>query len=170
MNALQEQLQEIRPLLWGPPEKVQIIIDECNLQIPARSLLGSRIGYQNICDIILKGHRVPFGPPKIITVETDRVESFIRAMASKSMEVQAIPSQWSNGKSKNRTDPYIHRAIFEAGDRDADVIALGSGDGDFEPALRYLKENKGKRVEVYALREVMSMNLWAMADKVEYLN
>ena len=170
MSTMQEQLQEASLQLFGVPETVQIIIDECNLQIAARSILGTRIGYQHICDSILSGHRVAFGPPKIITVETDRVELFTQAMASRGMEVEAIASHWSNGKSKNRTDPFIHRAIYKAGDSDTDVIALVSGDGDFEPALRYLKENKGKRIEVYAILGVMSTSLWAVADRAEYLN
>lgn len=170
MSTMQEQLQEASFQLFGPPEKVQTIIDECNLQIAARSTLGRRIGYQEICDRILRGYRIAFESPKIITVETDRVEAFIQAMASRGMEVEAITSHWSNGKPKNRTDPYIHRAIYKAGDSDADIIALVSGDGDFEPTLRYQKEDKGKRIEVYCLQGVMATSLWAVADKAEYLN
>lgn len=170
MNTLQEQLQKVCVQLWGPPEKVQIIIDECNLRIAARSIHGKRLECQDVCDRILRGHRVASQPPKIITDETDQAEAFARAMMKGGLEVEAISGQWSNGKPKSRTDPYIHVAIVEAGDSDADVIALVSGDGDFEPMLRYQKENKGKIVEVYAVREAMSTNLWAMADRAEYLD
>ncbi|MSS70681.1 MAG: NYN domain-containing protein [Candidatus Latescibacteria bacterium] len=169
MNTLQEQLRAISYRFGEPVEKVAIIIDECNLQHAALSILGRRIDYQRLRENILDGHREVANLPKIITDATPHNEGFVFAMQNRGFEVEAIESQLSNGKHKNRTDPYIHRALYEAGDSDADVVALVSGDGDFEPALRYLKEIKGKRVEVFALREALATSLWAVADRVEFL-
>ena len=170
MNTLQEQLRAISYRFGKPTEKIRIIIDECNLQHAALSILGRRIDYQRLREKILAGCREAASPPKIITDETPHIEAFIFAMQNRGFEVEVIKSQKSNGKHKNRTDPYIHRALYEAGDSDTDVVALVSGDGDFEPALRYLKEIKGKRVEVFALREALATSLWAVADRVEFLD
>ena len=170
MKSFDEQLREVGKQLWGEPERVWIVFDECNLQLAALSILGRRIDYQATCERILAGHRVACSPPRIITDATDRVEAFVHAMERRGFEVVTVSSQRANGKLKNRTDSYVHKALYEAGDSEADVVALVSGDGDFEPALRYLKEVKGKTVEVFALRDTLAVSLWAAADRAEYLD
>jgi hypothetical protein len=140
------------------------------LQLASFALRGGRADYQAILDLILNDNRCTYKSPQIITDATEGVETFEQAMIMRGYDVNVVESKRIGVQVKNLTDGYVHQALYEAGDSDADIVALVSGDSDFDPALNYIKLIKGKIVEVYALRDTLSIELYAVADRIAYLD
>ncbi len=59
--------------------------------------------------------------------------------------------------------------LNDAWEKKYDKAILISGDGDFAPLLKYVK-NKNKKVEVISFYDVLSRNLMNEADKVSFIN
>ena len=59
--------------------------------------------------------------------------------------------------------------LNDAWENKYDKVILFSGDGDFVPLLRYVK-NKGKEVEVVSFAELASKNLLNEAGRFNLIN
>jgi hypothetical protein len=146
-----------------------VIIDECNIRYAALKLLGGPVDLQLLlCRKVLSRDRHLDGLPRMVMDEREDVLSYQQAYV-KDFDIQKVGGYRCGTTYKSRTDPYVGRAVYEAGDSDVDVVVLFSGDGDFEPALSYLKEYKGKEVEVCAVRGSLASCLFGVADRVTFI-
>jgi len=148
----------------------RVIIDEPNLRRSAKEQLGIRPDLKKIVDNIERSCCKFNQRPVVVTDEGDEGDKvYFQMLEDSGFEVRAITGQCNNGIKKSRTDPYIHSEICDAGFSDTDIIIIVSGDGDFEPTLRSVKENRNKHIIVYSVHGVLSYNLHNFADEVRYI-
>lgn len=103
-------------------------------------------------------------------------QNFFRVLQSFGFEVHPIPLKVnSNGKKKSRVDAFLMAELSrrllaeELGLQPCtDTFILVSGDSDYEPILRLVKE-RGRRVEV-AYKQGLSAELSGLADHIFDLN
>ena len=151
-------------------KEICVIIDECNIRYAALKLLGGPVDLQLLlCRKVLSRDRHMNGLPRMVMDEREDTLSFQKDYV-KDFDIQKVQGYRCGSAYKSRTDPYVGRAVYEAGDSDVDVVVLFSGDGDFEPALSYLKEFKGKEVEVCAVRGSLASCLYGVADRVTFID
>ena len=145
-------------------EKVAVLVDNQNIYYSARNLYGGLIDYK-----VLVNHLV--GERHLVRVSAFVVrghsgqEPFFDALRNSGVKLQTKKVQiLTDGSKKGDWDVGIAIEAVIIADH-VDTIVIVSGDGDFVPLVRYLKNIKGKRVEAAAFGRNTSMRLKAAVDK-----
>lgn len=147
-----------------PEQRVAVFIDVQNLYHSAKHLYQSKVDFKKVLDQAVGGRRLIRAIAYVVTTDTREEEPFIRALQKVGIEIKSKPLQIYPGGFK-KADWDVGMAI------DAiklaphvDAIVLATGDGDFLPLVRYLRETAGCLVEVIAFKKSASGALIQEAD------
>jgi uncharacterized LabA/DUF88 family protein len=160
----------VGPLVGEAPEqRVALFVDTQNLYYAARDQ-GTAVDYETLLAAAARGRRLSHATAYVVVRVGDATAlGFVGKLNALGYRVR-------------RRKVRVHRvsddgAVVMEGDWDmgiaadivrslehADVIVLASGDGDFVPILE-LAQERGKRVEVMAFREVAGQALQDGADR-----
>ena len=141
------------------PENILILVDVQNVYYTTRQAYNRRFDYNKFWSLVSTERNVV----KAIVYAIDRGDKkqleFQNILRAIGFEVKLKPFiQRSDGSAKGDWDVGITIDAMDYS-QDADVVVLVSGDGDFDLLAEKLRVEKGKRVEVYGVRELTAVSL-----------
>lgn len=145
-------------------QRVGVFIDIQNLYYSAKNLYNSKVNFGKILETAVAGRQLIRAFSYVISADIPEEQPFFEALSKAGFEVKSKDIQiFPGGVKKGDWDVGIVVDMIRLGPR-IDVIVLVSGDGDYVPALEYLK-NQGHLVEVIAFGKSTSAKLIAEADE-----
>ena len=146
-------------------QRVGLFIDAQNLYHSAKHLYDdSRVNFANILHDTVADRKLIRAMAYVISTKTGEESSFFDALGKIGIETRSKELQefWGGAKKADWDVGLAVDAITLAPKLDAIIIA--SGDGDFEPLVKYLQINMGTQVEVVAFGKSASSKLRDAAD------
>lgn len=145
-------------------QRVGVFVDIQNLYYSAKNLYNSKVNFGKILETAVAGRQLIRAFSYVISADIPEEQPFFEALSKSGFEVKSKDIQiFPGGVKKGDWDVGIVIDMIRLGPR-VDVIILVSGDGDYVPALEYLK-NQGHLVEVIAFGKSTSSKLIAEADE-----
>ncbi|HOP22407.1 MAG TPA: NYN domain-containing protein [Gammaproteobacteria bacterium] len=140
-------------------EKVVLFVDVQNVYYTTKQAFGRNFDYNEFWQQATSNRQVV----KAIAYAIDRGDAkqkeFQNILRAIGFEVKLKPFiQRSDGTAKGDWDVGITIDALEYS-KDADVVILVSGDGDFDLLVNKLKVDKDKRVEVYGVESLTALSL-----------
>ena len=152
-----------------PEQRVGLFVDTQNLYYAARDNYDAVVDYQTLLELAVRGRRLAQATSYVVEREGDSTSfGFVNKLSSFGYRVCRRKVRVHRADDNGRTvlegdwDMGIAADIVRALDR-LDVVVLASGDGDFVPIVK-LAQERGRRVEVLAFREVTSQALLDAVD------
>ncbi|PIT92702.1 MAG: hypothetical protein COU08_00880 [Candidatus Harrisonbacteria bacterium CG10_big_fil_rev_8_21_14_0_10_42_17] len=145
-------------------QRVGIFIDIQNLYHSSKNLFSSRVNYKELINNITAGRKLIRAIGYVVKTETSFGESsFFEALGQAGIQLRVKDIQINPDGSK-KADWDIGMAIDAISTGGLDVVVLVTGDGDFIPAVHYLKWGLGRSVEVAGFSRTTSGKLKESAD------
>lgn len=140
-------------------EKVVLFVDVQNVYYTTKQAFGRNFDYNKFWQQATSNRQVV----KAIAYAIDRGDAkqkeFQNILRAIGFEVKLKPFiQRSDGTAKGDWDVGITIDALEYS-KDADIVILVSGDGDFDLLVNKLKVDKDKRVEVYGVESLTALSL-----------
>lgn len=140
-------------------EKVAIFVDVQNVYYTARQIFGKHFDYNKFWQQATAGREVVTAMAYAIERGDEKQYQFQNILRAIGFEVKLKPFiQRADGSAKGDWDVGITIDAMEYSNS-ADVIILVSGDGDFDLLANKIREDKGKRVEVYGVAQLTAKSL-----------
>ena len=152
-----------------PEQRVGLFVDTQNLYYTARQEFESRVDYEKLLSVALRGRRLAQATAYVVEREGESAAyGFVTKLSSLGYRVRRKRSVARRSDSGEIVidgdwDMGIAADIVRAWEG-LEVVALASGDGDFVPILD-LAQGRGCRVEVVAFRATASQALIDSADR-----
>lgn len=144
-------------------QRVGVLIDVQNMYHSAKNLYQARVNFREILKTAVAGRRLIRAIGYVVTTETGEEKAFLEALEKAGIEVKSKELQiFPGGMKKADWDVGMAVDAIELSKR-LDSIILITGDGDFVPLVKYLK-NQGQQVEIIAFAKSVSNKLKEMAD------
>ena len=145
-------------------QRVGIFVDVANMYHSAKNLYSAKVNFKEVLKTATAGRKLIRAIAYVIRSESEEEKAFFEALDKQGFEVKRKDLQiFPGGMKKADWDVGIAVDAIKLADR-LDSIVLVSGDGDYQPLVRYLQENKGCQVEVIAFSRTTSSRLADMAD------
>jgi uncharacterized LabA/DUF88 family protein len=140
-------------------QRLGVFVDVQNLFYSAKTIHHSKINYEKLLQMIVKGRKLIRALAYIVQKEEDNSQqAFIEVLNRLGYEVKSKNLRVRpDGTAKGDWDMGIAIDTISLVDK-LDAVALVSGDGDFAPLVEMLKA-RGSRVEVYSFKESTSVDL-----------
>lgn len=147
-----------------PDQRVGVFVDAANMYHSAKNLFGRRVNFGQVLKMAVAERKLIRALAYAIKTKTGEEEMFFEALAKQGFQVQMKDLQiFNSGQKKADWDVGITVDAIKMADK-LDVVVLVTGDGDFIPLVRYLKDTKGCLVEVMAFQKTCSSRLIEEAD------
>lgn len=144
-------------------QRVGVFLDVQNLYHSAKNLYESRVNFESVVKNIVSDRTLIRAIAYVIRTETGEEVSFLDALVNMGIETKSKDLQIFSDSAK-KADWDVGLAIdMVSMSPKLDVVALVSGDGDFVPALEYIKKF-GCQVEVVAFGKTCSQKLEEVSD------
>jgi uncharacterized LabA/DUF88 family protein len=151
-------------MIKNPSQRVGVFIDVQNLYYSAKNLYNSKVNFGQILDKAVAGRQLIRAFAYVINADIPEQQSFFEALSKRGFEVKSKDIQlFPGGVKKGDWDVGIVTDMIRMAPK-LDVMVLVSGDGDYVPALEYLR-NQGQLIEVIAFGKSTSAKLAAEADE-----
>lgn len=151
-------------MIKNPSQRVGVFIDVQNLYYSAKNLYNSKVNFGKILEKAVAGRQLIRAFAYVINADIPEQQSFFEALSKSGFEVKSKDIQlFPGGVKKGDWDVGIVTDMIRMGPK-LDVMVLVSGDGDYVPALEYLR-NQGHLIEVIAFGKSTSAKLVAEADE-----
>ena len=145
-------------------QRVGVFIDVQNLYHSARAMYNGSVNFGRVLEAATNGRRLIRARAYVIKSEAPKEQGFFDALSKNGLEIVAKDIQvFGDGSKKGDWDVGIAVDAIKIADR-LDVVVLVTGDGDFAPLVRYLKENKGCFVEGIAFGKSTSSKILEELD------
>lgn len=145
-------------------QRVGVFVDVANMYHSAKNLYGARVNFKEVLKAAIAGRKLIRAIAYVIRSESEEEKAFFGALDKQGFEVRMKGLQvFAGGAKKADWDVGIALDAIKLADR-LDSIVLVSGDGDYQPLVVYLKENRGCQVEVIAFGKTTSSKLVEAAD------
>ncbi len=145
-------------------QRVAVFVDVQNLYYSARHLYNTHVHFGNLLKDAVGDRQLARAFAYVVRADMPEEQSFFDALVKVGYEVKMKDIQvFAGGARKGDWDVGMSMDVIRLAER-VDIVVLVTGDGDFEPLVRYLKETKGCRVEVMAFGRSTSGKLIAEAD------
>ena len=157
-----------------PEQRIGLFVDTQNLYYAARQAFESRVDYEKLLTVALRGRRLANATAYVVEREGESVAyGFVTKLSSLGYRVRrkkSIERRSNSGEIiiDGDWDMGIAADIVRSWDS-LEVVVLASGDGDFVPILE-LAQARGCRVEVLAFRATTSQSLLDGADRFDDLS
>ena len=138
---------------------VAIFVDVQNVYYTSKQTFGKNFDYNQFWSKATAGRNVVKAVAYAIDRGDPKQREFQNILRAIGFEVKLKPFiQRSDGSAKGDWDVGITIDIMEYSDS-ADVVVLVSGDGDFDRLASKVRDEKGKRVEVYGVTALTAKSL-----------
>ncbi|HEY4695224.1 MAG TPA: NYN domain-containing protein [Candidatus Nanoarchaeia archaeon] len=145
-------------------QRVGVFIDIQNLYYSAKNLYSAKVNFGKILETAVAGRQLIRAFAYVIRADIPEEQPFFDALTKSGFEVKAKDIQiFPGGVKKGDWDVGIVTDMIRLGPK-LDVMILVSGDGDYVPALEYLR-NQGHLIEVIAFGKSTSAKLITEADE-----
>lgn len=145
-------------------QRVGVFIDIQNLYYSAKNLYNAKVNFGKILETAVSGRQLIRAFAYVIKADIPEEGPFFEALNKAGFEVKSKDIQlFPGGVKKGDWDVGIVTDMIRMGPR-LDVMVLVSGDGDYIPALEYLR-NQGHLTEVIAFGKSTSAKLITQCDE-----
>ena len=146
-------------------QKVVVLVDVQNVYYTTRQAFGRNFDYNKFWSVVTEGRQVVKAIAYAIDRGDKKQREFQNILRAIGFEVRLKPFiQRSDGSAKGDWDVGITIDAMEYAEG-ADIVALVSGDGDFDLLVDKLRDGKGKFVEVYGVASLTASSLIRAASK-----
>lgn len=150
-------------MIKNPSQRVGVFIDIQNLYYSAKNLYNAKVNFGKILETAVSSRQLIRAFAYVISADIPEEQPFFEALAKAGFEVKSKDIQiFPGGVKKGDWDVGIVIDMIRLGPK-LDVMVLVSGDGDYVPALEYLR-NQGHLIEVIAFGKSTSAKLISEAD------
>lgn len=151
--------------LKNPNQRVGVFVDVQNLYYSAKNLYGSKVNFGKILETAVAGRQLIRAIAYVIKADIPEEQNFFDALEKSGFEVKMKDIQvFPGGAKKGDWDVGIAVDMIKLADR-LDAVILVSGDGDYQPVVTYLQENKGCLVQVFSFGKSTSARLISAVDE-----
>lgn len=146
-------------------QRVGVFIDVQNMYHSAKALYNANVNFQEVLKEAVAGRLLIRAIAYTTRSQEGEEEKFFERLEKQGFELKTKDLQvFPGGAKKGDWDVGITVDAIKLADR-LDVVVLVTGDGDYEPMVKYLQENKGCKVEVMAFSKSTSSKLIEVADE-----
>ena len=146
-------------------DRVAVFVDVQNVYYTVKQIYGCHFDYRAFWDQVTAGREVVRAFAYAIDRKDQKQIQFQQILESIGFEVKLKPFiQRSDGSTKGDWDVGITLDMIELAN-EVDVAVLASGDGDFDLAVRKLRDAHGVEVEVYGARKLTAGSLIQAATR-----
>lgn len=146
-------------------QRVGIFIDTQNLYHSAKNLYRRRVNFGNVLKDALAGRDLIRALAYVITTDSGEERDFFDALVKLGIETKTKPLQiFAGGAKKADWDVGMAVDMITMAPK-LDSIIIATGDGDFIPAIQYLKMHEGCQVEVISFGKSASTKLKEATDE-----
>lgn len=143
--------------------RVGVFVDVQNMYHSAKNLYGARVNFKELLRIAVAGRELVRAVAYVVKSDTEEEKAFFDALEKTGFELKSKDLQIFPGGMK-KGDWDVGLAIDAIGmSKQLDVVVIVSGDGDFEPLVKYLEFN-GLVTEVVGFRRSTSSKLIDVAN------
>lgn len=145
-------------------QRVGVFVDVQNMYHSGKNLYGSNVNFDKILTAAVGSRQLIRAIAYVICSNTSEEQVFFETISKYGFELKIKDLQiFPGGMKKADWDVGIAVDAIKLADK-LDVVVLVTGDGDFIPLVRYLKENKGCRVELLSFGRTTSAKLIEEVD------
>jgi uncharacterized LabA/DUF88 family protein len=145
-------------------QRVAVFIDTQNLYHSAKNLYQAKVNFNNVLKDAVSGRILVRAIAYVVTTDAGEENSFFEALAKIGIETKTKDLQiFAGGAKKADWDVGMAIDAIKMGSR-LDAVILATGDGDFVPAVEYLKTTTGCQVEVISFGRSSSILLKESVD------
>lgn len=145
-------------------QRVGVFVDVQNLYYSAKNLYHAKVNFVRILQDAVRGRQLIRAIAYVVRAEEPLEQSFFDALEKSGFELKIKDIQiFPGGVKKADWDVGVVIDMIRLSNK-LDVMVLISGDGDYVPAVEYLR-NQGHRVEVMAFGPSTSNKLVTEVDK-----
>ena len=146
-------------------DRVAVFVDVQNVYYTVKQIYGCHFDYRAFWNQVTAGREVVRAFAYAIDRKDQKQIQFQQILESIGFEVKLKPFiQRSDGSAKGDWDVGITLDMIELAN-EVDVAVLASGDGDFDLAVRKLRDAHGVEVEVYGARKLTAASLIQAATR-----
>ena len=146
-------------------DRVAVFVDVQNVYYTVKQIYGCHFDYRAFWDQVTAGREVVRAFAYAIDRKDQQQIRFQQILESIGFEVKLKPFiQRSDGSAKGDWDVGITLDMIEFAN-EVDVAVLVSGDGDFDLAVKKLRDAHGVEVEVYGARKLTAASLIQAATR-----
>ena len=139
-------------------QRVGVFLDVQNMYHSAKKLYNARVNFEQVIKNIVDDRTLVRAIAYVISTESGEETGFLDALVKMGIETKSKDLQiFSDNAKKADWDVGLAIDMVSLAPK-LDVIALVSGDGDFVPALDYIKKF-GCQIEVVAFGKTCSQRL-----------
>jgi len=146
-------------------DRVAVFVDVQNVYYTVKQSYGCHFDYKAFWDQVTAGREVVRAFAYAIDRRDQKQIRFQQILESIGFEVKLKPFiQRNDGSTKGDWDVGITLDMVEFA-KEVDVAVLASGDGDFDLAVRKLRDAHGVDVEVYGAKKLTAATLIQAATR-----
>ena len=146
-------------------DRVAVFVDVQNVYYTVKQIYGCHFDYRAFWDQVTAGREIVRAFAYAIDRKDQKQIQFQQILESIGFEVKLKPFiQRSDGSAKGDWDVGITLDMIELAN-EIDVAVLVSGDGDFDLAVKKLRDAHGVEVEVYGARKLTAASLIQAATR-----
>ena len=146
-------------------EKVNIFVDIQNIYYTTKQIYNSHFDYNAFWKKVTSNREVVKAIAYGIDRGDEKQKQFQNILRGIGFEIKLKPYiQRSDGSAKGDWDVGITIDVMEYA-KDADVVVLASGDGDFDLLLSKIRNDFGVSAEVYGVADLTARSLINSASK-----
>ncbi len=146
-------------------QRIGVFVDVQNMYHTAKHLYSKNVNFGKILETAIGGRQLIRAFAYVVKADAPKEKGFFDALEKAGYEICVKDIQiFAGGMKKGDWDVGMAVDAIKTAER-LDTIILVTGDGDFQPLVTYLRENKGCRVEVLAFAQSASSRLIEVADQ-----
>lgn len=145
-------------------QRVAVFIDTQNLYHSAKNLYHAKVNFNNVLKDAVADRILVRAIAYVVTTESGEEQVFFEALSKIGIEAKTKDLQvFAGGAKKADWDVGMAIDAIRMGPK-LDAVILATGDGDFVPAVEYLKTTSGCQVEVISFGRSSSSRLKESVD------
>jgi len=145
-------------------QRVAVFIDTQNLYHSAKNLYHAKVNFSNVLKDALADRILVRAIAYVVTTEGGEEQGFFEALSKIGIETKTKELQvFAGGAKKADWDVGMAIDAIKMGPK-LDAVILATGDGDFVPAVEYLKTTTGCQVEAVSFGRSSSSRLKESVD------
>lgn len=146
-----------------PEQRVAVIIDTQNLYHSAKNLYKSKVNFSEVVKAAVQNRKLIRAISYVVNTESGDESAFFEALGKVGIEIKTKDLQIFYGGAK-KADWDVGMAVDAIKmAHKVDAIVFATGDGDFIPAVEYIK-SQGCQVEAITFGRSASSGLRAVVD------
>lgn len=150
-------------IIRHPDQRVAVIIDTQNLYHSAKNLYKSKVNFAAVVEAAVQDRKLIRAVSYVVNTESGEESAFFEALEKVGIEIKTKDLQIFYGGAK-KADWDVGMAVDAIKiAHKVDAIVFATGDGDFIPAVEYIK-SQGCQVEAITFGRSASSGLKAVVD------